>query len=109
MVDTLVLPLHDVVGQRGERRRARAEHREPALRFFDQPLRLTARSLDAVQRRVRRLLLALVAAGGLAQYLQATLDVEDVVDDLERKAQALPRVADRPDRRAVSAGQPRAG
>src|SRR5436309_10003028 len=89
MVDTLALPLHDVVGQRAQRRRAPAEHREPALRLFDQPPRLTARRLDAVQRRVGRLLLALVAAGGLAQYLQATLDVEDVVHDLEREAQAL--------------------
>src|SRR5439155_4017864 len=109
MVDTLALPLHDVVGQRAQRRRAPAEHREPALRLFDQPPRLTARRLDAVQRRVGRLLLALVAAGGLAQYLQATLDVEDVVHDLEREAQALARVADRRDRRAVAAGQPHAG
>src|SRR5437867_9368037 len=60
MVDTLVLPLDDVVGQRAERRRARAEHAEPALRLFDQPPRLAARGLEAVQHRIGRLLLALV-------------------------------------------------
>src|SRR2546423_4398234 len=94
MADTLRPPLQDVVGQRTERNRARAEAAQPLLRPRDQCSRLGARGLDAVQRGIRRLVLALVAARGLAELGERAFDVEDIIDDLEGQPEAAPRLAD---------------
>src|SRR5256885_15551182 len=109
MTATLVLPLEDVVGQRAERAGGLAEDHEPLLGPLDQELRLTARGLEAVHRRVGRLPLALVAAGGLAELGEAPLHVEDVVDDLEREPEVAPRLADRLDRPRVAAAEEQIG
>src|SRR5437667_6658329 len=83
MADTLALPLHHVVGEGEERRRPLSEHAEPLLGSVDQHLRLAPRGFAAVDSRIGRLLLALVAPGGLAQLLEAPFDVEDIIHDLE--------------------------
>src|SRR5437773_4051093 len=74
MVDTLALPLDDVVGQGAERRRPRAESREPLLRSLGVHRGLAPRGLEPVDRGIGRLLLPLVAARGLAELLEAPLD-----------------------------------
>src|ERR671924_169406 len=93
MVDTLALPLDDVVGQGAERRRPCAERREPLLRALDVHLRLAPRRLEAVDRGVGRLLLSLVAARRLAELLEAPLDVEDIIHDLEGEPELAARLA----------------
>ena len=50
-----------------------------------------------MQRRVRRLLLALVAAGRLAELREAALDVENIIHDLKREPERLAGLADRLD------------
>src|SRR5947208_969539 len=105
MADTLVLPLEHVVREGAERRRPRAEQREPLLRSLDQHPRLATRGLEAVDGRVGRLLLPLVAAGGLAELLEAPFDVEDIIHDLEGEPEIAPRLADRGHGRRVATGE----
>src|SRR3989442_4368065 len=83
MPDTLVLPPDPVVGAGAGRRRPPPERSEPLLRALDQHPRLASRVLEAVDGRVGRLLLPLVAAGGLAELLEAPFDVEDIIHDVE--------------------------
>src|SRR2546429_4807833 len=108
MADTLALPLHHVVGEGEERRRPLPEHAEPLLGSVDQHLRLAPRGLAAVDSRIGRLLLALVAAGGLAELLEAPFDVEDIIHDLEGEPEIAPRLADRGHGRRVATGETRA-
>src|SRR6184192_2663171 len=93
MVDTLALPLDDVVGQGAERRRPRAESREPLLRSLGVHRGLAPRGLEPVDRGIGRLLLPLVAARGLAELLEAPFDVEDIIHDLEGEPELAARLA----------------
>src|SRR5207244_8005667 len=108
MADTLALPLHHVVGKGEERRRPLPEHAEPLLGSVDQHLRLPPRGLAAVDSRIGRLLLALVAPGGLAQLLEAPFDVEDIIHDLEGEPEIATRLGDRRHGLRVAAREPRA-
>src|ERR1700675_4632506 len=108
MADTLRPPLQDIVSQRAERNRTRTQRRETLLRPGDPRPRLPAGGLNAVQRGVRSLLLALVAAGGLAQLGERAFDVENIIDDLKGEPEALPRLANRRDIRRSRAPQHRA-
>src|SRR5438093_8942942 len=108
MADTLALPLHHIVGEGEERRRPLHEHAEPLLGSVDQHLRLPPRGLAAVDSRIGRLLLALVAPGGLAQLLEAPFDVEDIIPDLEGEPEIATRLGDRRHGLRVAAREPRA-
>src|SRR3989442_1227922 len=108
MPDTLVLPPDPVVGAGAGRRRPPPERSEPLLRALDQHPRLASRVLEAVDGRVGRLLLPLVAAGGLAELLEAPFDVEDIIHDLEGEPEIAPRLADRGHGRRVASGETRA-
>src|SRR2546428_1381345 len=108
MADTLALPLHHVVGGGEGRRRPRPEHAEPLLGSVDQHLRLAPRGLAAVDSRIGRLLLALVAPGGLAQLLEAPFDVEDIIHDLEGEPEIAARLGDRRHGLRVAAREARA-
>src|SRR3989442_4378168 len=108
MADTLALPLHHVVGEGEERRRPLPEHAEPLLGSVDQHLRLAPRGLAAVDSRIGRLLLALVAPSGLAQLLEAPFDVEDIIHDLEGEPEIAARLGDRRHGLRVAAREARA-
>src|SRR2546422_4606595 len=108
MADTLALPLHHVVGEGEERRRPLPEHAEPLLGSVDQHLRLPPRGLAAVDSRIGRLLLALVAPGGLAQLLEAPFDVEEIIHDLEGEPEIAARLGDRRHGLRVAAREARA-
>src|SRR5438552_11511186 len=108
MADTLALPLHHVVGEGEERRRPLPEHAEPLLGSVDQHLRLAPRGLAAVDSRIGRLLLALVAPGGLAQLLEAPFDVEQIIPDLEGEPGIAARPGDRSPGLRVTAPEARA-
>src|SRR5947208_2957802 len=108
MADTLVLPLEHVVREGAERRRPRAEQREPLLRSLDQHPRLATRGLEAVDGRVGRLLLPRVAARGLAELLEAPFDVEDIIHDLEGEPEIAARLAGHRHGLRVSAREERA-
>src|SRR2546429_2193657 len=108
MADTLALPLHHVVGEGEERRRPLPDPAEPLLGSVDQHLRLAPRGLAAVDSRIGRLLLALVAPRGLAQLLEAPFDVEDIIHDLEGEPEIATRLGDRRHGLRVAAREPRA-
>ena len=65
----------------------------------------SSRCVDAVERRIRRLAGRGVLAGGLAERVVRSFDVEHVVDDLKREAEVARVAVDRVDR-ASSSRQP---
>jgi len=64
-----------------------------------------ARSLEAVHGGIGRLLLALIAAGGLAELFEAALDVEDIIHDLEGEPERLAGARDGLERVRLRPGQ----
>src|SRR5256712_12988091 len=108
MADTLALPLHHVVGGGEGRRLPLPARARPRLASVDQHLRLAPRGLAAVDSRIGRLLLALVAPRGLAQLLEAPFDVEDIIHDLEGEPEIAARLGDRRHGLRVAAREARA-
>src|SRR5213593_4555009 len=105
IADTSGSPLVDEVGQRGDRPGGGAQRRQRDLGVLDERASVPARSLEAVHGGIGRLLLALIAAGGLAELFEAALDVEDIIHDLEREAERLAGARDRLERVGLRSGQ----
>src|SRR5215831_15537658 len=86
------LPGHDEVGEVAQSLGPRAESLEGGVRIATEPPGELARAAEAERGDVGRLALRRVLARGLAERRGRRLGVEDVVDDLEREADAF-RVA----------------
>src|SRR5439155_6280770 len=89
IADTSGPPLVDEVGQRGDGPRGGPQRHQRDLGVLDELSSAPARGLEAVQGGIGRLLLALIAARGLAELFEAALDVEDIIHDLEREPERL--------------------
>src|SRR6185312_2453469 len=76
----------DPVGDFRQPAGAGAEGQERGMRLAAQRRGALARGVEAERGHVRRLATRGVLAGGLAERRRRALDVEDVVDDLEREA-----------------------
>src|SRR5262245_32802269 len=83
--DTSGLSLDDEGAKGAQGQRARAKGREGGMRVGHEGLRPAARGLEAVYGGIGRLLLRLVLACRLAQFLRRRGDVENVVHDLKRQ------------------------
>src|SRR5215813_12362399 len=91
----LCLPAQDEVAQCPERLRRHAERREGSVRL---PRELGGARFgggESVESRVGGFPLPLVLPGRLPERLERALDVEDVVDDLEREADPVAVLGER--------------
>src|SRR5437763_16922038 len=80
---------------------AQSAGRQCGLRAIDAAGREVARSLEAVQGRVRDFVLGGVLAGRLAELVPRSLDVQHVVHDLEREPELAGVRVDRINRAVV--------
>src|SRR2546428_3165092 len=97
IADTSGSPLVDEVGQRGDRPGGGAQRRQRDLGVLDERASVPARSLEAVHGGIGRLLLALIAAGGLAEAFQAAPHVRGILPRLEGRPRPLPGAPDCPE------------
>ncbi len=88
----LVFPRQQVVGDRFEGLRRRAERLEGRPCFRGQLVRLFLCASQAQQRGISRLLRLEVLARALAQFFAGLGYVENVVDDLKGEAKAIPEL-----------------
>src|SRR3989442_566939 len=94
IADTSGPPFVDEVGQRGDGPGGGPQRHQRDFGVLDELPSAPARGLEAVQGGIGRLLLALIAAGGLAELFEAALDVEDIIHDLERDPERLAGACD---------------
>src|SRR6185436_18678653 len=100
-------PLDDEAREVGEPRGPRAERAQRRDRGAGGALGAALRGLDTEERREGRLAVARVLADRLPEPLRAPLEIEHVVDDLEREPDAGPVLAQRVHLvRAAAAEQP---